>query len=105
MNESKTAYANYDSSKDSSLVDNEKALSDSEKNGHIPVSRNSSVGSKAFQHPEEKTVEKTPVEEAKALENFEEESEYPSGIKLTVITVALCLSVFCMALVSLLFRN
>lgn len=82
----------------------EKNLSDSKQNGHVPVSRNPSIRSKASQHGGDENVEKTPVEEAKALENFEMEQEYPSGIKLTIITTALCLSVFCMALVSLLLR-
>lgn len=30
----------------------------------------------------------------------DDETEYPSGFKLAMITIALCLSVFCMALVS-----
>lgn len=105
IDESKTVYANHDSSKGSSFLDNEKNLSDSEKNGHVPVSRNSSAASKIPQHRGEVIVEKTPVEEAKALEHFAEEPEYPSGIKLVIITTALCVSVFCMALVSLLLRN
>lgn len=98
IDESKTVYANHDSSKGSSFLDNEKNLSDSEKNGHVPVSRNSSAASKIPQHRGEVIVEKTPVEEAKALEHFAEEPEYPSGIKLVIITTALCVSVFCMAL-------
>ncbi|MCJ1262827.1 MFS sugar transporter [Lobaria immixta] len=98
IDESKTVHANHDSSKGSSFLDNEKNLSDSEKNGHVPVSRNSSTASKISQHRGEVIVEKTPVEEAKALEHFAEEPEYPSGIKLAIITTALCVSVFCMAL-------
>ncbi|KAL8954074.1 MAG: hypothetical protein Q9222_000131 [Ikaeria aurantiellina] len=46
----------------------------------------------------EKTIETTPVQEAEALDKVSEEPEYPSGAKLTIITVALCLSVFLMAL-------
>lgn len=103
--ESNVAHSNHDSSKCSSLLEKEKNLSDSEKKGHVPLSRNSSIGSKASEHRGERTVEKTPVEEAKALEKFEEEPEYPSGIKLTIITIALCVSVFCMALVRLLLRS
>lgn len=46
-----------------------------------------------------------PVEQEKAVEKAaatsdEEEIEYPSSWKLVLITIALCLSVFCMALVS-----
>lgn len=104
-NEPKAAHVNHDSSKGSSLVDNEKIISNSDKTGHVPVSRNSSVGSKTSQHRGEQTVERTAVEEAAALEKFDEEPDYPTGAKLTIITVALCVSVFCMALVSLLLRN
>lgn len=98
--QSKPAHANPDSSKGSSLLDYEKNLSDSEKNGHVPVVRNSSIGSKDVQQRGGETVDKTPVEEAEALENLGNETEYPSGIKLAIITTALCVSVFCMALVS-----
>jgi hypothetical protein len=49
----------------------------------------------------EKIEKSTAVEEAKALDTPEEaEIEYPHGLKLTVITLALCLSVFLVALVS-----
>ena len=52
--------------------------------------------------PAEKTEETTAVEEAKALDKPEAdfEVEYPHGPKLVIITVALCLSVFLVALVS-----
>lgn len=52
--------------------------------------------------PAEKTEETTAVEEAKALDKSEADSEveYPHGPKLAIITVALCLSVFLVALVS-----
>lgn len=36
-------------------------------------------------------------------EELEDENRYPKGIKLILISVALCLSVFCMALVRLFF--
>ena len=49
----------------------------------------------------EKVVEETPVGEAKALDKLDDENEYPSGAKLAIITASLCLSVFLMALVSL----
>lgn len=100
LKESKPAHANPDSSKGSSLLDYEKNLSDSEKYGHVQVSRNSSVGSKDLQQRGGETVDKTRVEEAEALENLRNEPEYPGGIKLAIITTALCVSVFCMALVS-----
>jgi hypothetical protein len=55
--------------------------------------------------PAEKTEELTAVEEAKALDEPElarvdSEIEYPHGLKLAIITLALCLSVFLVALVS-----
>ncbi|KAL8713504.1 MAG: hypothetical protein Q9220_002366 [cf. Caloplaca sp. 1 TL-2023] len=48
----------------------------------------------------EKVIEATPVQEAAALDRLpeEEEPEYPTGAKLTIITISLCLSVFLMAL-------
>jgi hypothetical protein len=51
----------------------------------------------------EKTEKSTAVEEAKALDKPDEEEaeiEYPHGLKLAIITLALCLSVFLVALVS-----
>ena len=45
-----------------------------------------------------KEIETNGLEEAEALENFSEEPEYPSGAKLAVISLALCLSVFLVAL-------
>ena len=47
----------------------------------------------------EKTVEETAIQEAAALDKLSDEPEYPKGMKLTIITAALCLSVFLMALV------
>ena len=47
----------------------------------------------------EKVFEETAVEEAAALDKLSEEPEYPKGAKLAIITAALCLSVFLMALV------
>lgn len=37
-------------------------------------------------------------QEATAEEQEEDDEDYPSGFKLAMITIALCLSVFCMAL-------
>ncbi|MCJ1477933.1 MFS sugar transporter [Lambiella insularis] len=45
-----------------------------------------------------KTVEISPVEEAKALDKVTEEPQYPQGLKLAVIMIALCLAVFLIAL-------
>ena len=52
--------------------------------------------------PAEKTEDMTAVEEAKALDEpgTDSEIEYPHGLKLAIISVALCLSVFLVALVS-----
>lgn len=52
--------------------------------------------------PAEKTEETTAIEEATAPDKPEVDSEveYPHGLKLVIITVALCLSVFLVALVS-----
>ncbi len=58
-----------------------------------------SVASKTSHPQGEKILEATPVLEAAALEKLNDEPEYPGGVKLAIITVALCLSVFCMALV------
>ncbi|KAL8675343.1 MAG: hypothetical protein Q9168_000300 [Polycauliona sp. 1 TL-2023] len=43
-------------------------------------------------------IETTPVQEAAALEKLSDEPEYPTGAKLAIITVSLCLSVLLMAL-------
>jgi len=51
-------------------------------------------------HGEKRVIETTPIEEAAALDKLSDEPEYPSGIKLFIITIALCLSVFLVALVS-----
>ncbi|KAL8703943.1 MAG: hypothetical protein Q9201_002893 [Fulgogasparrea decipioides] len=46
----------------------------------------------------EKVVDATPVQEAEALDKISDEVEYPSGAKLAIITISLCLSVLLMAL-------
>lgn len=43
-------------------------------------------------------METTPVQEAEALDKLSDEPEYPSGAKLAIITLSLCLSVLLMAL-------
>jgi hypothetical protein len=46
------------------------------------------------------TVEKTEADLDRTVSNLSQEpEEYPGSVKLTLVTVALCLSVFCMALV------
>lgn len=47
----------------------------------------------------EETVDETAIQEAAALDRLSDEPEYPKGVKLGIITAALCLSVFLMALV------
>ncbi|MDI1493351.1 MAG: MFS sugar transporter [Ramalina farinacea] len=48
----------------------------------------------------EKVIERTPIEEAEALDKLDNDDgiEYPRGAKLHIITASLCLSVFLMAL-------
>ena len=58
-----------------------------------------SITSKASKGLETKVIEKTPLEEAVALDKLSDEPEYPTGAKLGIIVASLCLSVFCMALV------
>ena len=48
--------------------------------------------------PAEKCIETTPVKEAEAMDKLSDEPEYPSGAKLAIITISLCLSVLLMAL-------
>ncbi|MCJ1405002.1 hypothetical protein MMC11_008228 [Xylographa trunciseda] len=45
-----------------------------------------------------KEIEITPLEEAEALDKPTDEIDYPSGLKLTTVVVALCLAVFLVAL-------
>ncbi|KAL2049759.1 hypothetical protein ABVK25_009982 [Lepraria finkii] len=65
----------------------------------LQISRTPSTTSKPLEGDGEKAaIEKTPIEEAAALEKFSEEPEYPIGAKLGIIIASLCLSVFLMAL-------
>ena len=88
-------------SKDSSLSDEIEKSNDTEKRDpHRTVSRNPSIRSNTSQNREKPIIETTPAEEAAAADNLDgDEIEYPGGTKLAIITLALCLSVFCMALV------
>ncbi|KAL9580252.1 MAG: hypothetical protein Q9212_004606 [Teloschistes hypoglaucus] len=77
------------------------SLSDAEKSGMEKSRANILVPDAKpdeSQNQNEKVLEKTPVEEAAALDKLPEEPEYPSGAKLAIITLALCLSVLLMAL-------
>lgn len=98
--ENVTAGTVHGSSKNSSLSDEIERTDVAEKHDpERPVSHNPSIESRASQRRGEKIIDATPVEEAKALEKMDDEIEYPGGTKLAIITLALCLSVFCMALV------
>lgn len=72
-----------------------------EKEAGSGSSKTSSVHDTSAPHPEtgEKIVETTPVKEAEALDKLSDEIVYPTGSKLAIITLALCLSVFLVALV------
>ena len=62
------------------------------------VSRASSDSKPVQGNGEKAVIEKTPFEEAEALEKLNDEPEYPQGVKLAIIIASLCLSVFLMAL-------
>lgn len=77
------------------------ALSKSSLESEIEKRGESLIGSKTS-HPQGDNIsEATPVQELAPLEKPNDEPEYPGGAKLIIITIALCLSVFCMALVLL----
>lgn len=77
------------------------ALSKSSLESEIEKRGESLIGSKTS-HPQGGNIsEATPVQELAPLEKPNDEPEYPGGAKLIIITIALCLSVFCMALVLL----
>lgn len=75
------------------------ALSKSSSESVIEKKVEHSIDSKTSHPQEDHILEATPVQEAAALEKPNDEPEYPAGVKLVIITIALCLSVFCMALV------
>ncbi len=62
------------------------------------VSRTSSDSKPIQEDGEISALEKTPIEEAEALDKLSDEPEYPQGAKLGIIIASLCLSVFLMAL-------
>ncbi|KAL8694157.1 MAG: hypothetical protein Q9218_001154 [Villophora microphyllina] len=83
------------------MVSSDSSLSSVEKTGEKTSLENTALpDAKPYesQPQTEKVIETTPVEEAEALEKLSEEPEYPSGAKLAIITLSLCLSVLCMAL-------
>lgn len=75
------------------------ALSKSSSESGIEKKGELSLGSRTSHSQADKIFEATPVQEVAPLEKPNDEPEYPGGVKLVIITVALCLSVFCMALV------
>lgn len=78
------------------------ALSKSSSESEIEKKGELSTGSKTSDPQGDKILGATPVQEVATLEKPSDEAEYPGGVKLVIITIALCLSVFCMALVHLL---
>ena len=83
-------------SENMSLYGHEK---DTEKPSTGTLSRTPSTRSAADKVTGEKGIETTPLEEAEALDKLSDEPEYPSGSKLAVLTMALSLAVFLVALV------
>ncbi|KAL8955934.1 MAG: hypothetical protein Q9183_006477 [Haloplaca sp. 2 TL-2023] len=69
----------------------ESSLSSTEKNEEKAMPLNN-------QTQDEKEVETTPIKEAEALDKSSNEPEYPTGTRLIIITVSLCVSVLLMAL-------
>ena len=78
--------------------DQSSSPSDNEKDVPSPSSQRTSIDP---QTGAKKEIEVTPIAEAEALDKLDDENEYPTGAKLGIITLSLCLSVFLMALVSL----
>lgn len=78
--------------------DQSSSPSDNEKDFPNPSSQRTSIDP---QTGAKKEIEVTPLAEVEALDKLDDEIEYPSGAKLGIITLSLCLSVFLMALVSL----
>lgn len=75
------------------------ALSKSSSESEIEKKGEPSNGSTISHLQGDGISEATPVKEVASLEKPNDEPEYPGGVKLVIITIALCLSVFCMALV------
>lgn len=77
------------------------ALSKSSSESDIEKKDEHSIGSKTSHPQDDKILDVTPAVGVAPLEKPNDEPEYPGGVKLVIITTALCLSVFCMALVYL----
>lgn len=97
------ARSNAPSGRDEKVSPSPAALSKSSSESEIEKKseHEHSIGSKTSHPQDDKISEAPPVLEGAPLENSNDEPEYPGGIKLVIITIALCLSVFCMALVHL----
>ena len=79
---------------DSSVLDNKESVASIKPSA---VGSVNDTESKAFD--EKSTIERNPAASLSDLEDDDDNFEYPTKWKLTIITIALCLSVFCMALV------
>ncbi|KAG7007214.1 condensin complex subunit 2 [Physcia stellaris] len=75
--------------------DQSSSPSDNEKDIPNPSSQRTSIDP---QTGAKKEIEVTPLAEVEALDKLDDQNEYPSGAKLGIITLSLCLSVFLMAL-------
>lgn len=95
------ARSNAPSGEDEKVSPPTAALSKSSSESEIEKRVEHSVGSKTSHPQDDKISEAAPVQEVAPLEKPNDEPEYPGGVKLVIITIALCLSVFCMALVHL----
>ncbi|KAI9717527.1 MAG: hypothetical protein M1812_004668 [Candelaria pacifica] len=71
---------------------------DMSKENALPVDGSHTASGIPPLHDGEKLVETSGLDEGAALDKISEEPEYPKSFKLAVITVALCLSVFLVAL-------
>lgn len=69
--------------------------------GHPAITAENEDKNNAVVNEKDQSVESREVTPVVASdgEELEDESQYPKGFKLVLISVALCLSVFCMALV------
>lgn len=95
------ARSNAPSGEDEKVSPPTAALSKSSSESEIEKKVQHSIGSKTSHPQDDKILEAAPVQEVAPLEKPNDEPEYPGGVKLFIITIALCLSVFCMALVHL----
>lgn len=86
------------SSVDSASLDKSRMLAElSDPEKHAPVEEPSTAVAESTTENKETGLEKEGQQETEGTED--EDIEYPAKWRLTLITIALCLSVFCMALV------